>query len=50
MPFVNNNHSGVTETINGVALLFLLALSLSTFAGDLGVGELLQRVFSGAVR
>lgn len=41
---------GVTETINGVALLVLLTLSLSTFASDLGIGALFQRILSGAVR
>lgn len=39
----------VTETINGVALLVLLTVGFSTIAGDLGIGDLLQRIVSGAI-
>lgn len=41
---------GVTEAINGFALLVLLTISLSTFAGDLGIGTLFQRIVSGGVK
>eukprot|EP00752_Nemacystus_decipiens_P012602 g11161.t1 len=40
----------VSAAINGVALLILFAISLSTFAGDLGISTLFQRVLAGAVR
>lgn len=46
---IHRRTRAVTETINGLAIFILLTVGVSTIAGDLGIGDLLQRVVAGAI-